>query len=137
MSDLVDLMDATQTAVIAQLSSSAELTRLTTVTQHVLAEGMGWPITRFGKIESEPVGGKDEQVEQILFDIETLYRGQGQAAVLAIMHQQRLALAAGELQHPGVILGEPEWQGGAVDGPGSDGVTYVGLQTFIITAEAA
>lgn len=137
MSDLVDLMDATQTAVIARLSASAELTRLTTVTQHVPAEEMDWPITRFGKIESEPAGGKGEQLEQILFDIETLYRGQGQAAVLAIMHQQRLALAAGELLHPGVILGEPEWQGAAVDGPGKDGLTYVGLQTFIITAEAA
>lgn len=130
----VNLMDAVQAAVFAALSGRAELTALSAVTQH-LKQDMAWPITRLGEVASEPIGGKGEQLEQVSVQVETLYRGTSQAEALAIMHQQRLALDGQELDHPGVAFDTPEWAGAAVDGPAKDGVTYVGVQTFVIVAE--
>ena len=135
---MIDLMDAVQTAVFEKLSDRAELTELCTVTQHVLQDMLETgSITRLGKIESVPEGGKGEQFELITVDVETLYRGTSQADVLAIMFQQRLALEEQELSFDGVSFDTPAWAGGMVDGPAKDGVTYVGIQTFTIYAEPA
>ena len=96
---MIDLMEAVQTAVFEALSNRQELTARSQVTQHVkqdmLAAG---PITRIGKVESAPAGGKGgQQLEEVSVDVETIYRGMSQAEVLAIMHQQRLALDGQDL----------------------------------------
>ena len=133
---IVDLIDAVQAAVFARLSGRAELTALCTVTQHVLQD-MAPPITRIGQIESAPAGGKGEQVEEIAVQVEAIYRGTSQAALLAIMVEQRRALEGQELVQAGVAFDTPEWAGAVVDGPAADGLTYVGVNSFIITAEPA
>ena len=136
---MIDLMEAVQTAVFEALSNRQELTARSQVTQHVkqdmLAAG---PITRIGKVESAPAGGKGgQQLEEVSVDVETIYRGMSQAEVLAIMHQQRLALDGQDLSADGAVLDTPEWAGGMVDGPAADGVTYVGIQTFTVVAQPA
>ena len=133
---MIDLLEPTQTAVFAALRSASGLTDLCPVFQHV-PQGTPLPLTIVGDIESVPIGGKNEQVEQITIEIVTVYRGSGRAPLLAIMHQQRLALEDQQLSHPGVVFDTPGWVGGGVNGPASDGLTYAGLQTFIINAEPA
>lgn len=133
---MINLMDACQAAVFAALSGRAELVALSQVTQHVKQDMLeDGPITRIGKIESEPVGGKGQQLELVAVDVETIYRGMSQADVLAIMHEQRLALEGQALTAEGAELDTPEWAGGMVDGPAADGVTYAGIQTFTIFAQ--
>ena len=133
---IVDLMDATVSAVFAQLSGRAELTALCPVTEHVLQDA-AWPLTRIGQVESAPIGGKGEQVEEIALQVETLYRGTSPAQLRGMMLEQRRALEGQALEHEGVTLHPPVWGGAAVDGPAKDGHSYVGIQTFIIIAEPA
>jgi len=133
---MLDLMDAAVTAVFRKLSQRAELTALTPVAEHVTQDSP-WPMTRIGGAESVPIGGKSAQLEEISVQVDTLYRGESPAEARAIMHQQRLALEGQAIEHQGVEFDRPEWAGAVIDGPAKDGLTYVGVQTFIIKAEPA
>jgi hypothetical protein len=134
---ILDLIDATATAVFTKLRATPAVTNLSQVTEHVLQNMLdGGAVTRIGKVESSPAGGKGgQQFEAVSVTIETLYRGTSPAACRAIMFQQRLALEHQALSLAGVEFDTPEWEGGVVDGPASDGVTYVGVQTFSIFAQ--
>jgi len=135
---LKNLMDAVQTAVFVALSGRGALTALSQVTQHVKQDMLDdGPITRIGKVESRPIGGKGQQLEEVSVDVETIYRGTSQADVLAIMHEQREALEDQVLAIDGTELDTPEWAGAVVDGPAADGVTYAGIQTFLIYSQPA
>lgn len=136
MTDPVDLIEPTQTAVFNALNGFAGLTALSGVFQHV-PQDTEPPMTIVGDIEATPIGGKGEQVEQISVEVVTIYRGAGRARLLAIMHQQRLALEGQEVAHVGIAFDTPEWTGAGINGPAADGVTYAGIQTFTIIAEPA
>ncbi|BBC72920.1 conserved hypothetical protein [Altererythrobacter sp. B11] len=133
---IVDLVAAAQAAVFAKLDGDAALKALCAVCDHV-PQDTSPPITRVGKIESDPIGGKGEQLEQITVDVETVYRGESRAELLAMMFAARQALDGQTLQYAGVTFDLPEWLGGVTDGPARDGVTYAGIQTFSVNAEPA
>lgn len=131
---MINLLLATQTAVFKAMSEHTGLTALAPVYQHVPQDTQP-PMTIVGKIESENIGGKGDQLERITVDIVTVYRGTGRAAMLDIMHQQRLAIEAGDLAFAGVEFGTAVFEGAGADGPARDGVTYAGIQSFTIDAQ--
>lgn len=135
MPDIVDIASASQTAVFEALNGRAALTALSEVFDHV-PEGTQPPMTIVGNIEVENIGSKAEPIEQVTAEVITVYRGPGRDALLAIMHQQKLAIEAG-LSQAGVHFGPARRLMAASDGPAQDGITHAGLSIFTFTAEPA
>ena len=136
MSDQVDLLDGAQSAFYQALDARAELTALSPVFQHV-PENTDPPMTIVGDIESENAGTKNDPAEELTVTILTIHRGPGRAALLAIMHQQYLALHGREIGAPGCVFQNVRRDAAVAAGPASDGITYAGVSIFKVLAEPA
>lgn len=133
---MIDLLTAAQTAVFAALSARTELTALSPVHQHV-PQDTEPPLTIVGKIDSEAIGGKYQQLEDITIEVVAVHRGAGRAALLAIMHQQREALDGQAIAASGAEFDTVEFVAASADGPADDGLTYAGISIFKVKAQPA
>jgi hypothetical protein len=133
---MIDLLQSVQEAVFTKLSGAVGLTDLAPVFQHVPQDTQP-PMVIIGNIDSENIGTKGEQLEEVTIEVISIYRGSGRAALLDIMHQVRVALDRQELTLAGVEFDTPDYVSASADGPAEDGTTYVGISTFTINAEPA
>jgi hypothetical protein len=131
-----DLLQAVQDALFAALNVSS-VTSKAPVYQHPPNEAQP-PLIVIGDISSTPWDHKDEDVEDVLVEIETYFRGPRRAGLLAIQGAVRDALRGKALSATGVILSPARWI--SQDAPNAnpeDGITYAGLLTFMVTAQPA
>lgn len=134
MTELVDLMTASQDVVVALLKASpaAELGSA----WHSPKQDMQPPFYLVGDMTSEPIGGKDDQVEKITLELQSIYRGRDRGQLLAMLHAGRAALDRVTTTVDGVRF-EISWAGGGASTAAADGQTFAGINTFEIYAEPA
>ena len=82
-------------------------------------------------------GGKHDPELQVAIDVVTIYRGENRSELLAIMHANYRALIEAPIEAEGVTITGVQLLGGFASGAGPDGLTYAGLQSFVLFAEPA
>lgn len=134
MGALIDLLTATQDAVIAGLQACVPA-ELATVHQHVL-ENAQPPLVIVGDIDSENEAGKGEQLEKLRVQVQSLYQGKDRRQLFAIMHAVR-RLELQTLVIEGVAFSIRFDGAATTTGAGPNGVLYAGITSFEIYAEPA
>lgn len=133
MSDLIDLMAPTQAAFFTALE--AGVTRAA-VYDHV-KQGTQPNFVKIGVIHGTNEGAREEQLEQFEVEVHTVYRGGDRSELMAIMHEVRVSLDGVPISADGVSFWTPQFLNQSISDAASDGVTYVGISTFSVTAEPA
>lgn len=130
----VDLVEAVRGAVFTTLASAHEDAG-TPVLDHV-GQDQPWPFVALDELTWENTGSKDEPLLRVSIDVETFYRGEDRAELLAIMNRN-MVLEDGAIAPPGVSMQPDGLTGGGASGIPNDGVSYWGTQTFDFYVEAA
>ena len=131
----VDLLTGAQDAAIALLREQLPPDQRG-MARHTLLEGAQPPWHLIGDVDTENQGSELEQIEKISLDVQTVYRGRDRSALLALMHQVRLATDKARLTLDGGQY-RFRWLGSAASQAASDGVTFAGVTTLEIMAEPA
>jgi hypothetical protein len=133
MSDAVDMLTATQDALIAALQQRLPPEQQG-LARHTLMEGTAPPFHLIGDLDAENIGSKGEQLELLTADIYTVYRGTDRRELLGLMHPVRLALDDQKLVVDGIAF-RTRWAGASASRASSDGVTFAGVTQIEIYAE--
>ena len=133
MNDPIDLITATQDAVIAAIRGVLPEDQRGIV-RHTIAQDTPPPFHLVGEIDSENHGRRGEQLEQLTVTIYTVYKGSDRRQLLALMHPVRLALDETSLEIAGVTFSS-RFLGASASRAGSDGATFSGVTEIQITAE--
>ena len=78
-----------------------------------------------------------EQLEEITFEVVVAHRGNERRTQLAVMHAVRTLLHNQQISAPGAHLSAPDYLKFEAGDAIADGVTWISLQTFRLTAEPA
>jgi len=135
MSDPLDLLTGAQDATVQLLRERLPADRKEMV-RHSLKQGTQPPFHLVGDMDSDSIGGKDEQFEQINVDVHTVYKGADRRELLGLMHQVRVAIDDASVTLDGMIF-RFRFAGAAASTAAGDGVTYAGITTLEVYAEPA
>lgn len=94
------------------------------------------PFHLIGDIDTDNIASKGEQLEEITLDVHSVYRGGDRAVLLAMLHAVRTATDGNAVLTGGARYSF-QFHSAAASSAASDGVTFAGLTTLIITAEPA
>lgn len=130
----VDLMSATQEAVVALMRSS--VSEELGYAWHTLKQDQKPPFNLVADITSEDTGEKDGQLERLIVETHSVYVGGDRSVLLAMMHAVRTALDRQAVTIAGVTY-RIAWLSGAASSAAADGKTYAGVGSFEIYAEPA
>lgn len=133
MPDFVDLLTPTQAAVYAALKSRVTLAP---VYDHVKQDTQP-DFVKIGAIDGTNEGARDEQREQFIVEVQSVYRGGDRTQLMALMHEVRLSLDGIAIAAAGASFWTPEFLDQAISDAGPDGVTYAGISRFLVSAEPA
>lgn len=133
MSNFIDLLTPTQTAIFVALSAGVGLADVHDHVKH----GTEPNFVKVGPITGTNEGAREEQLESFEVEIHSIYRGADRAELMAIMHQVRTSLDGVAIFADGVSFWTPEFVSQAASDAGPDGITYAGISTFKVTAEPA
>lgn len=136
MNEPVDLWQATADGMYEVLAA-AITDPATPVRQELPENPAGSGYILIADMDAEPSGGKFEVVDTITVDVLFVYRGDlGRRGLRALMWTARNALENARLAVDGVAFSPTAWVGGNTASD-KDGVTFVGVQQFEVTAEPA
>ncbi|AJP72929.1 tail completion protein gp17 [Sphingomonas hengshuiensis] len=136
----IDLISAASDGVFALLDAAIDPAIAEVATNPRQIEPTDTAERRFvllGDIDSESLGGKDEQLERITVQIVVVYRGRQRSELHALMHLAREALEGARPAIAGVDFGSIDFAGASSSPPARDGVTHAGILEFEVTAEPA
>lgn len=135
MSEPLDLLTGAQDATVKLLRDRLPADKQEMV-RHSLKQGTVPPFHLVGDMDSDSIGGKDEQFEQINVDVHTVYKGADRRELLALMHQVRIAVDDESITIGGMLF-RFRFAGAAASTAAADGVTYAGITTLEVYAEPA
>lgn len=131
----LDLLTGAQDATVKLLRDQLPAAQREMV-RHSLKQGTTPPFHLVGDMDSDNIGGKDEQFEQINVDVHTVYKGADRRELLGLMHTVRIAIDGKSLTI-GDMLFRFQFAGAAASTAAADGVTYAGITTIEVYAEPA
>lgn len=133
---MIDFMTAARGAVFRAMNSGASQASAPVFTE--VPQNTEPNFHKIGTIDTTDESAKfDDEREELLVEIISVYRGEDRGVLLAMMHAVKRDLHRQTISAPGVSFRPPRRVGATASDAMPDGITYVGISHFTIQAQPA